>query len=255
MNQIIGREKEQALLREQMNSKKSEFVAVYGRRRVGKTFLVREFFNNEFTFYLTGTAKVGTNLQLLQFHKRMVRHFPDQGILHLATNWFEAFEQLSQCIEQQTGKERKVIFLDELPWLDTRRSDFLPGLEYFWNSWASARKDILLIVCGSAASWMVKNLLRSRGGLHNRVTERIKLDPFNLFETELLIKSKNLTYSREQIILLYMAFGGIPYYLDRIKPGLSAPQNINKLCFEKNAPFRLEYQDLYSSLFLKAERH
>lgn len=255
MNQLIGREKEMRMLRESLNSQKSEFVAVYGRRRVGKTYLIREAFNNNFSFYLTGIANVGMKRQLAEFHARLVYHFRDeQGILP-ATDWFEAFRQLISLLEKQDSGGKKIIFLDELPWLDTRGSKFLSGLEHFWNSWASARRDILLVTCGSAASWMINNLLRNRGGLHNRVTERIKLEPFNLHETEQLLESKNLGYDRYQVIQVYMAFGGIPFYLERLKKGWSATQNINLLCFEKNAPFRTEYEDLYASLFNRAERH
>ncbi|MCB0851073.1 MAG: ATP-binding protein [Bacteroidetes bacterium] len=254
-NQLIGRKKEIEILSDSQKSVKSEFVAVYGRRRVGKTFLIREFFDNQFAFYTTGIANVGTRKQLIQFHARMVSHFPDNEEIIPPSSWFQAFNQLITCLESISGTQKKVIFLDELPWLDTRGSDFLSGLEHFWNSWASARKDILLVVCGSAASWMVNNLLRNRGGLYNRVTDRIRLEPFNLFEVEQFLKSKNIGYDRYQMVLLYMVFGGIPFYLERVKPGLSAVQNINKLCFERNAPFRLEFEDLYFSLFSKAERH
>ena len=257
MSFLIGRHQEIKILQENFKSTKSEFVAIYGRRRVGKTFLVREVFNNDFTFYLTGAANVKTKQQLVQFHARMVKHFSDKSKnkITFPQDWFAAFQQLSEHLEHLPTQKKKVIFLDELPWLDTHGSNFLSGLEYFWNSWASARNDILLIVCGSAASWMIKNLLRNRGGLHNRVTDRIRLTPFNLSETEAFLKSKNILYDRYQIVLLYMVFGGIPYYLERIKLGLSAIQNINNLCFEYNAPFRVEYEDLYASLFKKSEKH
>ncbi len=148
-----------------------------------------------------------------------------------------------------------MVFFDELPWIDTPRSKFLTGLEHFWNSWASARRDILLIVCGSAASWMIKNILNNRGGLHNRATARMKLEPFSLKETEAFLKYNNARLDRYQIVLLYMVLGGIPYYLDNIDPGKSAIQNVNSLCFERNALLRNEYDNLYSSLFNKARRH
>lgn len=147
------------------------------------------------------------------------------------------------------------MFLDELPWLDSPRSKFLSGLEYFWNSWASARRDILLVVCGSAASWMIKNLLNNKGGLHNRVTGRIKLEPFNLSETEAFLKYNQTVFDRYSTVLLYMVLGGIPFYLDGIQAGLSADQNINALCFERNAPLREEFKNLYASLFKRSERH
>ena len=83
-----------------------------------------------------------------------------------------------------TREEKKVIFIDEIPWLDTPRSGFLSALEYFWNSFASARKDVLLIICGSATSWIINKVLKNHGGLHNRVTYRIHLQPFTLYEYE-----------------------------------------------------------------------
>ncbi len=255
MENLVGRLKEAKILKEATNSRKSEFIAIYGRRRVGKTFLIREVFKNEFSFYLTGIANVNMQQQLTQFYARITLHFPDQNELLAPENWFDAFNLLIRLLEKQKDDQKKIIFLDELPWLDTHKSNFIPALEHFWNSWASARKDIILIVCGSAASWMINNLLRNRGGLHNRVTERIKLEPFNLAETALFFKNKNINFDQYQIVLCYMVFGGIPYYLERITLGSSAMQNINTLCFERNAPFRLEYEDLYASLFKHAEKH
>ncbi|MEZ4884182.1 MAG: ATP-binding protein [Chitinophagales bacterium] len=255
MQKLIGRQKEIQKLRKHLQSHKSEFVAIYGRRRVGKTFLVRQVFDNQFAFQLTGMANVNTRGQLTKFHAALQRYFPQSNDLEPAKNWFTAFEQLITLLEADETTDKKVIFLDELPWLDTRGANFLSGLEHFWNSWASARDDILLIVCGSAASWMVKNLLKNRGGLHNRVTDRMKLSPFNLAETEELLKYKGIVYDRYQIILLYMVFGGIPFYLEKIDSRFSATQNVNELCFEYNAPFRDEYEELYASLFKKSEKH
>lgn len=217
--------------------------------------MIREYFQNKFSFQLTGIANVNTKRQLIQFHVKLLSHFPHLEALTPAKDWFEAFQQLMSGLESLETPDKKVIFLDELPWLDTRGSEFLSALEHFWNSWASARRDIFLIVCGSAASWMIKHLLRNRGGLHNRVTERIKLEPFNLMEVEQYFISQYIQYDRYQIILAYMVFGGIPFYLERFKRGLSVMQNINRLCFEKNAAFRYEYEDLYASLFVKSEKH
>ena len=255
MNAIIGREKEVQILKSRHGSRKSEFIAIYGRRRVGKTYLVRETFNNQFSFHLTGIANVGMKQQLIQFYAELKKYNVNNINWTPPEDWFTAFRQLIELIESIKTEDKKVIFLDELPWLDTRGSKFLSGLEHFWNSWASARKDILLIVCGSAASWMIKNLLNNKGGLHNRVTARIKLEPFNLAETEQFLESNGLVYDRYQLILLYMVFGGIPFYLEQAIPGKSAIQNIDSLCFDKNAPFRNEYENLYASLFKKSERH
>ena len=256
MNPLIGRKEELKKLKSYLTSRKSEFVAVYGRRRVGKTFLIRKAYNNRFALQLTGLANVSMKEQLSQFHAALTKHASPLNLQPaLPTDWFEAFRQLSDYLEKLPSENKKVVFLDELPWLDTRNSKFLSGLEHFWNSWASAREDIVLIVCGSAAAWMLNHLIRNRGGLHNRITDRIKLTPFTLQETEAFLHSKNAIYSRYQTLLLYMAFGGIPFYLDFIKSEKSAMQNINDLCFHTDAPFRLEYDSLYASLFKKHERH
>lgn len=255
MEHLIGRQKEIKKLKQYAVSKKSEFVAIYGRRRVGKTYLIREIFEGQFAFQVTGLDKANKREQLSQFHAALVEYGPKNKELKAAKDWFGAFRQLTKLLEQKETTGKKVVFLDELPWLDTHKSKFLSGIEYFWNSWASARRDVLLIVCGSAASWMIKNLLNNKGGLHNRITGRIKLAPFTLAETEAFLKYNNLIFDRYQIILLYMVLGGIPFYLDNLEIGLSATQNINLLCFEKNALLRSEYRNLYASLFKKSERH
>ncbi len=255
MNVLIGRKKEVKRLEEHLNSRKSEFVAVYGRRRVGKTFLIRKAFENNFAFQMTGLARSTRKKQLAQFHAALISYAPADFDFEPADDWFSAFRLLIGMLEKSENTEKKVIFFDELPWLDTRNSDFISGLEHFWNSWASSRDDILLVVCGSAASWMLNNLIKNTGGLHNRVTDRIKLEPLTLSETEAFLKYKNASYNRYQILILYMVFGGIPFYLDFLKSGMSAMQNINQLCFERNAPMRLEYENLYASLFKKHERH
>ncbi|MEN0003460.1 MAG: ATP-binding protein [Bacteroidota bacterium] len=255
MEHLIGRQKEIKRLEYYLHSPKSEFIAVYGRRRVGKTYLVREFFVNEFAFEVTGLNNAGKAAQLSHFYATLLQYGADPEAMEPPKDWLMAFRQLTQLLESKGQDEKKVIFLDELPWLDTPRSNFLTGLELFWNSWASARRDVLLIVCGSAASWMIKNLLNNKGGLHNRVTGRMKLEPFTLAETEAFLNYKHIHFDRYQISLLYMVLGGIPYYLDQVQPGYSAMQIINMLCFMRGAPLRDEYENLYASLFNQAERH
>jgi len=256
MNPLIGRKKEVKKLKSYLVSRKSEFVAVYGRRRVGKTFLIRKTYNNQFSFQLTGLANASMKEQLGQFNVALAQYATEIKYQpKIASNWFEAFRALIEYLEKLPTDDKKVLFLDELPWLDTHNSRFLSGLEHFWNSWASARDDIVLIVCGSAAAWMLNQLIKNRGGLHNRLTDRIKLQPFTLAETETFLKEKRAVYNRYQTLLIYMVFGGIPYYLDLIKSEKSATQNINDLCFHADAPFRIEYESLYASLFKKHERH
>jgi AAA+ ATPase superfamily predicted ATPase len=249
---IAARKKERDLFQELLERNNSEFVAVFGRRRVGKTFLIREYFKDKFTFTLTGLANVGTTKQLLNFDLTL-KHYHEYN--QPITNWIEAFHALTRYLESIKTKEKKVIFLDELPWFDTKGSDFISGLEHFWNSWASARKDILLITCGSAASWMINNLIHNRGGLHNRVTQRMKIEPLTLIETEEMLKLKGCNFGRFQIAQLYMVMGGVPFYLNGIQKGKSVQQNIQDLFFEPNGLLHDEFQNLYRSLFRKHEIH
>lgn len=249
---LIGRIDEQRRLREATESEYSEFVAIYGRRRVGKTFLVRELFNYRFTFQHTGLARKSTREQLQSFQLSLRR----QGYKKapLPGNWLEAFDMLKDLIEWSKDK-RKVVFIDEIPWMDAPRSSFLPALENFWNNFASARKDIVLIACGSATSWIVRKLLKNKRGLHNRITYRIHLQPFTLNECEQYARQRRLEMNRRQLIEGYMALGGIPYYwslLDKLK---SLALNIDALFFSKDGELKGEYDELYASLFKHPEKY
>ncbi len=252
-SEIIGRKDEIALFNSILNSPKSSFLALYGRRRIGKTYLIRTFFKNKFTFQLTGIANTNLETQLTNFNISIKEQYPKQKIEY-SNNWLSAFQNIKLLIEKSTHK-KKVIFLDELPWLDTLHSGFMQALEHFWNSWASARKDVILIVCGSAASWMINELINNKGGLHNRVTHRLKIEPFTLNECELFLKSKKITLDQYQIIQLYMVMGGVPFYWDEVKKGYSATQIIDQICFSKNGLLRLEFQNIFKSLFQKDEKH
>jgi uncharacterized protein len=255
MAKIIGRKEEIALLQSIQSEEKSAFVAVYGRRRVGKTFLIRTLYEGQFTFYMTGIANVETANQLTNFHSTLIRYFPILEDNLPAKDWFQAFQQLIKAIELIPQSGKKILFFDELPWLDTSNSLFIASLEHFWNSWASARTDIVLVVCGSAASWMINELINNTGGLYNRVTHQIQLEPFTLAECEAFFKAKSPGIDRYQLLQLYMVFGGIPFYLDFIDPRKSATQNINDLCFKPKGKLRNEFDKLYASLFKKADKH
>ena len=247
---LIGRKKELQRLIEAYESDYSEFVAVYGRRRVGKTFLIRETFSYQFTFQHAGVANRGLRDQLDAF----VDSLSDCGYKTKSrpSSWIEAFSMLKEHIRLSAAK-KKVIFIDEIPWMDTPRSGFVSALEHFWNSWASARKDILLIVCGSATSWIIKKVFRNHGGLHNRVTTRIHLSPFTLNECEQYVKSRHLVMSRYQIALGYMIMGGIPFYWSQLKRSLSLDQNMDRLFFDEESELYYEYRELYDSLFKNPE--
>lgn len=253
MNALIGREQELLVLRSLAESDKSEFVAVYGRRRVGKTFLIRAAFNQEFTFQVTAMGNATRTQQLTNFHIALRKAWPEADGNH-PTDWLMAFQQLIEFVGKSED-QRKTIFFDELPWFDTPGSGFIQAIEHFWNSWASARNDVTLIVCGSAASWMINNLIHNRGGLYNRVTKKLKIVPFTLHECELYLHSKNSVLDRYQIIQLYMVLGGIPFYWDEIKPGKSASQNIHDICYSENGLLRSEFPNLFRSLFTNYQKH
>ncbi len=248
---ILGRDAEKIRIKEIVNSNKPAFVALYGRRRVGKTYLIKEYFKNEFTFYATGLAKSNTKTQLVNFTVFLNKAFNTSYAP--AKNWLSTFGILKDELAKIKGN--KIIFIDEMPWFDTKKSDFLAGLEFFWNSWASTQKGLKLFVCGSAASWMINELIKNKGGLHNRVTHRFKIEPFTLQETETFLKAQDVQLDRYQIVNLYMAMGGIPYYLEQVKKGESAAQNIERMCFSENGPLRTEFTFIFSSLFNNSDKH
>ncbi|MBP6398169.1 MAG: ATP-binding protein [Saprospiraceae bacterium] len=246
---IVGRDIECKRLSSAMKDRQSHFIALYGRRRVGKTYLVKNYFQHQFAFYCTGLLKGNKKQQLTNFINALQSYFPGFDPSVVITNWYEAFNALSKALSKQKSAGKKVIFLDEMPWMDTNGSDFILGLEYFWNSWASARKDVLLIVCGSATTWMVGKLFNDTGGLYNRITIKMRIDPFTLQECASFFQAKGLHYSPVQCIEAYMAVGGIPFYLEQFQKGLSPVQNIDALFFGRKALFADEYDLLFKSLF------
>ena len=250
---IIGREKEQAALKQYFDSDTPEFLAVYGRRRVGKTFLIREYFRGNLDFYVTGLAGGNKGEQLKAWNTAIKNSFGDTD--EYASNWLDAFILLRKKLETSKTSRRKVLFIDEAPWMDTPKSGFLTALEHFWNGWASGRRDIFLIICGSATSWITKNLFKNKGGLHNRVTRRMRLLPFTLKEAEAYLTEKEINLGQYRICEAYMIFGGIPYYLSLLGKGLSLPQNVDALCFNDDSPLRDEFQELYATLFRNSENY
>ena len=255
---IIGRNHEKDVLSRCLSSKRPEFVVIYGRRRVGKTFLVKEYFNGQFSFYATGLSDEKTSGQLKAFHMSLRTYGCAEA--KAPKDWFEAFMRLKGLLEEENVYRdpvsgRRVIFLDELPWMDTARSDFKSALEYFWNSWASSQQDLMLIVCGSATSWIIKHMLKERKGFHNRVTRRIRLLPFTLKECHDLLEINDIVMTREQMIECYMIFGGIPYYLNLIDSRLSLAQNVDELIFKPYGDLRDEYHELFYSLFKNPDKH
>ena len=252
MGTIVGRKDEISDLNHYMKSGKAEFVALYGRRRVGKTYLITNFFKNSFAFDTTGIIDGSRSDEFEAFYTSL-KNYGYQG--ECPKRWMEAFSILRSMLESQTGRGRTVVFIDELPCFDTPRSGFVKALDFFWNSWASRQNNFFLIVCGSATSWMVKNLVDSHGGLHNRITHEMHLRALSLKETEMYLKSMRIDWDRMSILRTYMVLGGIPYYLNLLRPDESPLQNIDRLFFGSQAELKGEYNRLYKSLFKSPDRY
>lgn len=259
IEKIVGRKSQTEILKKAYESHESEFVAIYGRRRIGKTYLIREFFNEKITFELTGILGASLKDQLENFAGSMERAIGTGIQPKVPSSWREAFTMIERFLDSGmagTTSVKKVVFLDELPWLNTPRSKFLSALQHFWNNYCTKRSDIVLIVCGSAASWMIQNIVRAKGGLHNRLTRQIRLLPFTLEETKQYLQKRNIrNLDNYSILQIYMAFGGIPYYLSFVESGKSPAQVIDALCFDGSGPLRMEYDQLYRSLFDKSGQH
>ena len=256
-NMLIGRKKEIQTLKRVYRSLGAEFVVLYGRRRIGKTFLIREFFSQQdcLFFQSTGLQKGILKKQLYNFSDAMSQAFTHGVQITPPISWEDAFRTLNQFIEN-SGKNKKIIvFMDEVPWMVTRKSGFLEALDYFWNRYWSTKPNFILVVCGSSASWLIKNIIYNKGGLHNRCTCEIRLDPFNLEETNLYLCNKGIKLNKNHVLEIYMTCGGIPYYLNYVEKNLSAAENIQNIFFDKKAPLKDEFSKLFSSLFHEADAY
>ncbi len=253
LQQLIGRTDEKKRLIRALESDKPELVALTGRRRVGKTFLVRKTYEKHIKLEITGLQNTNKKAQLRNFHISMQAYGlkPEEG---QADNWLDTFFALTQALEQLNIKEKYVVFFDELPWMASKRSDFISGFSYFWNSWAS-KQHIVVVICGSATSWMIEKVINDKGGLHNRITDIVHLYPFTLGQTEEFLAARGIRYPRYQTLLLYMTLGGVPMYLDFVRKDLSAIQNINRICFDETGFLSDEFNRLFPALFDRHERH
>jgi hypothetical protein len=254
MEVLTGRHEEKLLLEKIALSGEPELVVVYGRRRVGKTYLIRNVLAPQMAFELSGMHNATLKQQLLNFSMAIAGK---AGKLKPAppTNWMEAFNMLTTYLSPLIKKQRKVVFFDEFPWLSTARSGFMQAFEHFWNTWASRQKNLMVVICGSSAAWMIQKVINNRGGLHNRVTRSIRLQPFTLCETEAFLKARKVNLDRYQILQLYMVMGGVPQYLKEVEKGESATQAIDRTCFTKDGLLHNEFRNLFLSLFGEATNH
>ncbi len=246
---MVGRINERKILDEALQSSQSELIAIYGRRRIGKTYLIREHFAKELIFSMSGLFDATLQEHLREFASCLKSASKSAMPIKTPKDWFEAFEMLKIFIESDFSKTKKVVFLDELPWMTTPKSRFLTAFESFWNGWASARKDIVVVICGSATAWMIQKIEKSKGGLYNRVTKRIVLKPFTLAETEDFFKSNAINLNRFHIVELYMMLGGVPHYLNQVKKGETPATAIDRIVFDKDGILSEEFENLFLSLF------
>jgi uncharacterized protein len=253
---LIGREAETEKLDRILESGQAEFLAVYGRRRVGKTFLIRQYLKDNIVFDFTGTRDGTKEQQLKNFYAEYAKRAGIKKEKKPPGSWFEAFDYLVGYLKHLPKKKKKhVVFIDEMPWLDNPKSRFISALEFFWNQHVAVMDNVLLIACGSVSSWIKKKLIHARGGLYNRVTQRIKLEPFNLHETAQFIETLGAKLTQYQIVEIYMVMGGIPFYLKEITKGKSATQLVDEICFSPKGLLNSEYAQLYHSLFKNADYH
>lgn len=252
MASIVARHEELTEFDRIAESDKSEFVAVYGRRRIGKTFLIRNWANNDFAFDVSGILEGSAKEQMTAFYQAL----KDYGFTgDRPADWSQAFINLRDLLKQKMKgcSGRIKIFIDELPCFDTNGSNFVHALDHFWNAWAAWEDRIMLIVCGSATSWMIRNLIDNKGGLHNRVSHELHLKPFTLGETELYLQSMGLNMPRVSLLQLYMALGGVPYYLNLLQKGESPAQAIDRLYFKSGGEMYREFSRLFKSLYKKPD--
>lgn len=253
LDMLIGRDKEVKLLRDLMTANESQFVAVYGRRRVGKTYLIRESFNYSFTFQHTGIYNATMKDQLKEFRESLYAAGMKRTVI--PKTWNNAFHLLGRFIAGLPGEDKKIIFIDEVPWMDTHKSNFVRSLEHFWNGWATNRRDIVLIICGSATSWIIDNVIMNYGGLHNRLTGQIFVEPFCLRECKQYCDCKGLRYTDNQVLEAYMALGGIPYYWNFLRKGESVALNFDRMFFSESGELIHEFDALFASLFKSSKIH
>ena len=251
---VIGRKEEIAEMTRYLNDEKARLIAVIGRRRVGKTFLIREVYKRNKIFEMTGLKDADLKKQLINFTLQMNMYFQMGEQFDQPDNWLMAFNRLSQELSKVDSASKPVVFFDEVPWIAGKKSGFNEALGHWWNNWAS-QQNIIVVLCGSAASWMLEHVVNAKGGLHNRITKLITLMPFNLEETKKFLEAKQIEISNYQIIQLYMAMGGIPHYLEQIQKGKSAAQTIQEMCFNKDGVLRNEFENLYPALFDNAGNH
>ncbi len=252
-NHLIGREREIKRLDRVLDETEAQLAIVYGRRRVGKTFLINEYFDYDFDFKFTGSYNQNKQTQLRNFQSELCHYSKKEH--STPKDWIDAFSMLRDYLEERNTGKKQVVFFDEMPWMDSQKSGFLPAFEWFWNAWAGARKNLIFIACGSATSWLTDKIEKNKGGLYNRATCKLHLQPFSLHDVEKYLQARNIEWSRYDITVCYMIMGGIPYYLRLLDKELTLNENIDELFFRKGAELYDEFDQLYKTLFKPGDQY
>jgi hypothetical protein len=243
---FVGRKNELRMLNDAYRSGKDELVVLYGRRRIGKSSLVKRFAEKKKAYYefeaLEGETTPGQINHFLQQLKKQI----DDPILDSVrfANWEQVFTYLTEKVINRKSKVKKILFLDELPWMAAGRIRLVSLLKYYWdNHWKS--KHVMLILCGSVASFMVKKVLHSNA-LYGRTTIEILLKGFSPEEAARLLSKKR---SREETLNYQLVFGGVPKYLEQINTSQSFNKNMNTLCFSPHGIMLKEVERIFYSQF------
>ncbi len=245
---FVGRQNEQTTLLGLLKTPQAELVALIGRRRVGKTYLIKQTYANRFAFHITGIKNADKATMIRAFVAKIEELSGSAFPIATPDNWLDAFRLLKNYLAQLDRRRKPVIFLDEFPWMDSHRSGFLAAFEFFWNDWAVDQR-LVVVICGSSSSWMLRHVLDNTGGLHNRITQYIHLNPFSLRQTGQFLQAKGIRLPLYEQVQLYMALGGIPYYLQEVRGGESALQTIDRVLFSGQGTLQHEFSNLYRALF------
>ncbi len=250
---FIGRTYELQQLQDKYNTNKSELVAIYGRRRIGKSSLVEKFAEDkEFFYKFEGIEGENTKGQMTTFAKILGNYVDDSFLDKIDfDSWHGLFQYLTERLVDNKNRQKKlVLFFDEIQWMAVRRDRMISIIKYFWdNFWKNM--NVVLILCGSIASFMVKRIIHSKA-LYGRITLEILLKGLWPDEAAKFFGNKR---SNEEILKYLLVLGGVPRYLEEINLNRSFNQNINTLCFSKNGLLLNEIDKIFYSQFKEVETY
>ena len=245
---FVGRKKELSLLEESYLSSKSEIFTVYGRRRIGKSTLIEIFARQKPNFFsFEGIEGQNSSFQIKHFTEMLKKQLQDPLLSSIQfQSWDAVFTYVSERLMTKTRPNEKIIFfLDEIQWMAAGRSSFISLLKYYWDNYWK-KSNVLMILCGSIASFMVNKVVHSKA-LYGRIDHEILLKGLHPFEAKAFFADKHK--STEEILKYYLILGTIPKYLEYINPSRSFQWNMNKLFFSSHGSMINEIKKIFYSQF------